>query len=82
MVGTNIWFTLMYRSIDSESADVTVPLVEISADSVLKTALAGGISCSFSTFLMHPIDTVKVIPHRQVSFLCSDMFDASCKIKL
>lgn len=35
------------------------PQVEIQTDSVLKTALAGGISCSFSTFLMHPIDTVK-----------------------
>ncbi|KAH6804867.1 mitochondrial substrate carrier family protein [Perilla frutescens var. frutescens] len=35
------------------------PRVEIQTDSVLKTALAGGISCSFSTFLMHPIDTVK-----------------------
>lgn len=27
---------------------------------LLKSALAGGISCAFSAFLMHPVDTVKV----------------------
>ncbi|XP_047956128.1 calcium-binding mitochondrial carrier protein SCaMC-1-like [Salvia hispanica] len=35
------------------------PRAEIQRDSVIKTALAGGISCSFSTLLMHPIDMVK-----------------------
>lgn len=28
---------------------------------LLKSALAGGISCAFSAFLMHPVDTIKVI---------------------
>lgn len=27
---------------------------------LVKSALAGGISCAFSAFLMHPVDTVKV----------------------
>ncbi|ONK62438.1 uncharacterized protein A4U43_C07F3860 [Asparagus officinalis] len=33
--------------------------VEPLAQSVLKSALAGGIACSFSAFVMHPVDTVK-----------------------
>ncbi|KAI3470419.1 hypothetical protein Pfo_027082 [Paulownia fortunei] len=49
------------RSIRSEAAaDVAVPPpVEIPAGSVLKSALAGGLSCALSTALMHPVDTVK-----------------------
>ncbi|XP_042505420.1 calcium-dependent mitochondrial ATP-magnesium/phosphate carrier protein 2 isoform X3 [Macadamia integrifolia] len=47
----NIWF---------EAATVAiVPSVEVPAGSVLKSALAGGLSCALSAFLMHPIDTVK-----------------------
>lgn len=37
------------------------PPVEIPAGSVLKSALAGGLSCALSTALMHPVDTIKVI---------------------
>ncbi|XP_047982410.1 calcium-binding mitochondrial carrier protein SCaMC-1-like [Salvia hispanica] len=48
------------RGNSSTRADASdPPRVEIQRDSVFKTALAGGISCSFSTLLMHPIDTVK-----------------------
>lgn len=36
------------------------PPVEIPAGNVLKSALAGGLSCALSTALMHPVDTVKV----------------------
>lgn len=48
----NIWF---------EAATVVAvpPPVEIPAGSVLKSALAGGLSCALSTSLMHPIDTIK-----------------------
>ncbi|KAF8021881.1 hypothetical protein BT93_G2119 [Corymbia citriodora subsp. variegata] len=35
------------------------PPVEIHAGSVLKSALAGGLSCALSTSLMHPVDTIK-----------------------
>lgn len=31
------------------------------AQSVLKSALAGGIACSFSAFVMHPVDTIKTV---------------------
>ncbi|XP_073304355.1 uncharacterized protein [Primulina huaijiensis] len=45
----------------SEAANVGAvsPNVEIPADSVFKSALAGGISCSLSAAIMHPIDTIK-----------------------
>ncbi|KAM3289983.1 mitochondrial substrate carrier family protein C [Capsicum chacoense] len=48
----NIWF---------EAATVVAvpPPVEIPAGSVLKSALAGGLSCALSTSLMHPVDTIK-----------------------
>lgn len=48
----NIWF---------EAATVVAvpPPVEIPAGNVLKSALAGGLSCALSTALMHPVDTVK-----------------------
>lgn len=48
----NVWF---------EAATVVpvAPPVEIPAGSVLKSALAGGLSCALSTSLMHPVDTVK-----------------------
>lgn len=48
----NIWF---------EAATVVSvpPPVEIPAGSVLKSALAGGLSCALSTSLMHPVDTIK-----------------------
>ncbi|KAJ4969912.1 hypothetical protein NE237_003011 [Protea cynaroides] len=48
----NIWFE------DATVASVAPP-VEIPAGSVLKSALAGGLSCALSAFLMHPVDTVK-----------------------
>lgn len=40
-------------------ASAVAPTVDIPAESVLKSALAGGISCAFSSFIMHPVDTVK-----------------------
>lgn len=62
-ITTKIRFTIIYRGNSSTRADASdPPRVEIQRDSVLKTALAGGLSCSFSTLLMHPIDTVKVSP--------------------
>ncbi|KAJ6842788.1 mitochondrial substrate carrier family protein C [Iris pallida] len=33
--------------------------METATESVLKSALAGGIACSFSAFVMHPLDTMK-----------------------
>lgn len=49
------------RSIWFEAATVVAvpPPVEIPAGSVLKSALAGGLSCALSTSLMHPVDTIK-----------------------
>ncbi|KAJ7975107.1 mitochondrial substrate carrier family protein [Quillaja saponaria] len=49
------------RSIWFEAATVVAvpPPVEIHAGSVLRSALAGGLSCALSTALMHPVDTVK-----------------------
>ncbi|MQM02613.1 hypothetical protein Taro_035379 [Colocasia esculenta] len=50
------------RSIWFEAATVVAvpPPVEIPAESVLKSALAGGLACALSTSLMHPVDTMKV----------------------
>uniref|UniRef100_A0A5B6ZI21 Putative Mitochondrial substrate carrier family protein isoform 1 n=1 Tax=Davidia involucrata TaxID=16924 RepID=A0A5B6ZI21_DAVIN len=49
------------RSIWFEVATVVAvaPPVEIPAGSVLKSALAGGLSCALSTSLMYPMDTIK-----------------------
>ncbi|KAF2295840.1 hypothetical protein GH714_034459 [Hevea brasiliensis] len=49
------------RSIWFEAATVVAvaPPVEIPAGSVLRSALAGGISCALSCALMHPVDTIK-----------------------
>lgn len=49
------------RSIWFEAATVVAvpPPVEIPAGSVLRSALAGGLSCALSTSLMFPIDTIK-----------------------
>ncbi|XP_073123836.1 uncharacterized protein [Henckelia pumila] len=49
------------RSIWFEAATVVAvpPPVEIPAGSVLKSALAGGLSCALSTSLLHPVDTIK-----------------------
>lgn len=49
------------RSIWFEAATVVAvaPPVEIPAGSVLKSALAGGLSCALSCSLMHPVDTIK-----------------------
>ncbi|XP_077239551.1 uncharacterized protein LOC143880431 [Tasmannia lanceolata] len=49
------------RSIWFEAATVVAvaPPVEIPAESVLKSALAGGLACALSTSLMHPVDTMK-----------------------
>ncbi|XP_015877085.3 uncharacterized protein LOC107413603 [Ziziphus jujuba] len=49
------------RSIWFEAATVVAvaPPVQIPAGSVLRSALAGGLSCALSTSLMHPIDTIK-----------------------
>ncbi|GLT88904.1 hypothetical protein SLE2022_069120 [Rubroshorea leprosula] len=48
----NIWF-------EAATVVAVAPPVEIPAESVLKSALAGGLSCALSTSLMHPIDTIK-----------------------
>lgn len=58
----------MYRSIWFEAATVVAvaPPMEIPAGSVLKSALAGGLSCALSCALMHPVDTIKV---RALAFL-------------
>lgn len=49
------------RSIWFEAATVVAvpPPVNIPAESVLKSALAGGLACALSTSLMHPLDTMK-----------------------
>ncbi|KAM7272405.1 hypothetical protein ACFE04_027068 [Oxalis oulophora] len=49
------------RSIWFEAATVVAvaPPVEIPAGSVLRSALAGGLSCALSTALLFPMDTVK-----------------------
>ncbi|KAK4403835.1 putative S-adenosylmethionine carrier 2, chloroplastic [Sesamum angolense] len=48
------------RSIPSKSATAgSASPVDTPTISVLKSALAGGISCSLSAALMHPVDTVK-----------------------
>lgn len=49
------------RSLWFEAATVVAvaPPVVIPAGSVLKSALAGGLSCALSTSLMHPLDTMK-----------------------
>ncbi|KAL5801652.1 hypothetical protein ACOSQ3_033284 [Xanthoceras sorbifolium] len=49
------------RSIWFEAATVVAvaPPVAIPAGSVLRSALAGGLSCALSTSLMHPVDTIK-----------------------
>ncbi|OMO81191.1 hypothetical protein COLO4_23728 [Corchorus olitorius] len=48
----NIWF-------ESATVVAVAPPVEIPAGSVLKSALAGGLSCALSTSLLHPVDTIK-----------------------
>ncbi|XP_031380064.1 mitochondrial substrate carrier family protein C [Punica granatum] len=48
----NVWF-------ESATVVAVAPPVEIPAGSVLRSALAGGLSCALSTSLMHPIDTIK-----------------------
>lgn len=56
--------------------------MEIPAGSVLRSALAGGLSCALSTSLMHPIDTIKanfygldlvILYSVVVSFYCLQM---------
>ncbi|XLS76394.1 hypothetical protein HN51_033259 [Arachis hypogaea] len=48
-------------NISSETASIAaVPSPdEIPAGSVLRSAIAGGLSCAFSCALMHPVDTIK-----------------------
>ncbi|XP_068668703.1 uncharacterized protein [Aristolochia californica] len=48
----NIWF-------EAATVVAVAPPVEIPAESVLKSALAGGLACALSTSLLHPIDTMK-----------------------
>ncbi|TYG83256.1 hypothetical protein ES288_D01G153800v1 [Gossypium darwinii] len=48
----NIWF-------EAATVVAVAPPVEIHAGSVLKSALAGGLSCALSTSLLHPVDTIK-----------------------
>ncbi|KAL0283986.1 UNVERIFIED_CONTAM: putative S-adenosylmethionine carrier 2, chloroplastic [Sesamum angustifolium] len=64
------------RSIWFEAATVVAvpPSVEIPTGSVLKSALAGGLSCALSTALLHPVDTVKV---QTVASFCSTFFLSS-----
>ncbi|KAM7492135.1 hypothetical protein LguiA_035056 [Lonicera macranthoides] len=44
---------------DPQNTRFGAATAEKPAGSVLKSALAGGLSCAFSTALMHPIDTIK-----------------------
>lgn len=57
----NCAFSLI-ASISAGADDVVAvpPSADIPADSVLKSALAGGLSCALSAALMHPVDTYKV----------------------
>ncbi|XP_076898191.1 calcium-dependent mitochondrial ATP-magnesium/phosphate carrier protein 1-like [Bidens hawaiensis] len=48
----NLWF-------QAATVVAVAPPVEVPTGSVLKSALAGGLSCALSTSLMHPIDTIK-----------------------
>ncbi|PPD74299.1 hypothetical protein GOBAR_DD28773 [Gossypium barbadense] len=48
----NIWFK-------AASVVAVTPPAEVPAISVLKSAIAGGLSCGLSSALMYPIDTVK-----------------------
>ncbi|CAN6470893.1 unnamed protein product [Victoria cruziana] len=48
----NIWF-------EAATLVAVPPPVEIPAESVLKSALAGGLACALSTSLLHPIDSMK-----------------------
>lgn len=49
------------RMVWFEAATVVpmAPPVSVPAESVLKSALAGGLACALSTSLMHPLDTMK-----------------------
>ncbi|MCO5589313.1 hypothetical protein L7F22_043279 [Adiantum nelumboides] len=53
--------TAGYRMVWFEAATVVpmAPPVTVPAESVLKSALAGGLACALSTCLMHPVDTIK-----------------------
>ncbi|KAI4384428.1 hypothetical protein MLD38_002587 [Melastoma candidum] len=48
----NVWF-------EAATVVAVAPPMEIPAGSVLRSALAGGLSCALSTSLMHPVDTIK-----------------------
>ncbi|CAK7325530.1 unnamed protein product [Dovyalis caffra] len=48
----NIWF-------EAATVVAVAPPVVIPAGSVLRSALAGGLSCALSCSLMHPVDTIK-----------------------
>lgn len=48
----NIWF-------EAATVVAVAPPVEIPAGSVLRSALAGGLSCALSASLLHPVDTIK-----------------------
>lgn len=54
---------LRNNRLESDSRATNSQPMEPLAQSVLKSALAGGIACSFSAFVMHPVDTVKVMCH-------------------
>nr|CCW28840.1 putative mitochondrial carrier protein [Arachis ipaensis] len=58
-------------SISSETASIAaVPSPdEIPAGSVLRSAIAGGLSCAFSCALMHPVDTIKAIMPCELGYL-------------
>uniref|UniRef100_A0A803P234 EF-hand domain-containing protein n=1 Tax=Cannabis sativa TaxID=3483 RepID=A0A803P234_CANSA len=48
----NIWF-------EAATVVAVAPPMQIPAGSVLKSALAGGLSCALSCSLLHPVDTIK-----------------------
>ncbi|XP_068636428.1 calcium-dependent mitochondrial ATP-magnesium/phosphate carrier protein 2-like [Aristolochia californica] len=48
----NIWF-------EAATVVAVAPPVEIPAENVLKSALAGGLACALSTSLLYPVDTMK-----------------------
>uniref|UniRef100_A0A7N0V4V9 Mitochondrial carrier protein n=1 Tax=Kalanchoe fedtschenkoi TaxID=63787 RepID=A0A7N0V4V9_KALFE len=47
-----------YTKSEASSVKVAAPTKE-HTENVLKSALAGGFSCALSSFIMHPVDTVK-----------------------
>ncbi|KAH1055394.1 hypothetical protein J1N35_033459 [Gossypium stocksii] len=57
-MGVNKAYVLEYL-VRSCNCVAVAPAADIQRESVLKSAFAGGLSCAFSSAVMHPVDTVK-----------------------